>query len=285
MKKFILTAVLSSFALIGMAQANKPVVTIEKFTGNNASYVTELRNKVISAVQETGRVNVVDVTNEAALNAELERRKSELAMADAGRVNDMAALMANCILKGQLDNMTTTRKESRDSKGKLNVSYSCNLKYTLTLVNAENGTVLKQQNFDVYGTGATQQLAEQSALNLRVGPVKRFILNAFAVGGKVIAVDQSEKGKAKTVYIDLGKDDGVKKGQKMDVFKVIEIAGEKSNKNIGEIEVVEVMSASRSLCKVKKGADVILTEIEAGSTLPIETKEEKANFFKQMLED
>lgn len=279
----LLIALLALCNINAQNAVEKPVLTVEKFTGTgNEAAINLLRNKVVSAVQQAQRVEVVDVNNTAQLNRELERRKSELAMADAGRVSDMTALMSNCILKGSLDNLSVTKNVDKKTG---DVSFSAKVTYTLTIVSAENGTVLAQKNFNGTGYGATDAGAAEEALNVKVTPITQFILNAFSVGGKVIAIDQADKKKAKTVYIDLGSSDGIKKGQKMEVFKEVEIAGEKSNKLIGEISVQEVMSASRSLCKVGKGGEDILQALEAGMTLPIKTKEAKSNFFQQMIEE
>lgn len=287
MKKLLSTVIMAITGMTCFAQANKPVVTVEQFTSNNVSstIVESVRNKVISALQESGRVNVVDVKNESALNAEQARRTDERAMDDAGRVEDMTQLMSNSILKGNIDNLTVTQKTQKSYDGKMYTTYTAVLNYTLNLVNAANGTLISQKNFSCSYTGDTDALAVQGVTNIKTTPVKQFILNAYAVGGKVIAMEDGDAKKAKTVYIDLGKDDGISKGQKMIVFKEVDIAGEKSKKEIGEIQVQEVMSGTRSLCKVTKGGEVILKEIEAGSTLPIETKEQKSGFFKSIWED
>lgn len=285
MKNLILTSIMSLAGLCAMGQANKPVITVEQFTGSNSTQVETLRNKVISAIQQSGRVNVIDINNQTALNNEQERRRDERAMDDAGRVDDMSQLMSNGLLKGSLDNITVTKKTGKSYDGKTTTSYTAVLKYTLTLVDAANGTVIAQKNLESSCSGDTDGLAIQCALDVKISPVKRFIENAYAVGGKIIAADEKDAKKVKTVYIDLGSNDGLNKGQKMEVFKEIDIAGEKSKKLIGEIQIQEVMGASRSLCKVTKGGDVILTELEAGASLPIETKEQKSNFFKGMFEE
>lgn len=285
MKKSFLTFFAGISIFCCSAQGNKPVVTVEKFTGTPERAVTFLRNKVIAAIQQAERVNVVDVTNDAQLNAEIERRKNERAMNDAGRVSDVSMLMSNGLLKGNLDNISTQRSESTDKKGKKSVSYSSTVNYTLTLINAENGTTISQKNFKDTGSGDSEAEAVEDALNVKITPIKRFILNAFEVRGKVIAMANGDGKKAKTVYINRGTADGIKKGQKMDVFKEIDIAGEKSQKLIGEIQVEEVMSAGRSLCKVTKKGEIILKEIEAGATLPIKTQEQKSNFIKGIFEN
>lgn len=284
MKKLFFSLAFCMVALIGAAQANKPVVTVEQFTGDPSSVAQILRQKVTSALQQAGRVNVVDVANNAQLKKEIERRKSELAMNDAGRVGDVSTLMSNGILKGSLDNATTTRHENVTKEGKREISYDCTVYYTLTLINAADGTTIKQQNFENKGYGATDKLALDAALNISVSPIKRFILNAYPVNGKVVAIDDADAKKAKTFYIDLGSADGLSKGQKVEVYKEVEIAGEKSQKLIGEATIQEVMSAGRSLCKVNKGGEVILKEMNSGTTLPVKTKEAKQNFFGSMFE-
>lgn len=285
MKKLLFTLVSCAMTLGCFAQANKPVVTVEKFTGKNEAFVQLLRAKVISGVQAADRVNVVDVGNETQLNAEIERRKSELAMNDVGRVGDVSTLMSNGILKGSLDNMTTTRKEQVNREGKKEVYFSTEIAYTLTLINAENGTTIKQQNFTNSGSGATDKLSIDAALSVQNGPIKRFILNAYPVNGKIIEIDEADAKKAKKVYVNLGSADGLSKGQKLEVFKEKMVGGSASKKLIGEITVEEISGDNVSLCKVGKGGDVILTEMNAGSTLPVKTKEQKASLFGSMFED
>lgn len=284
MKKLLFTLAFCAVALIAGAQANKPVVTVEAFTGPYEGYVELLRSKVIAAVQASGRVNVVDVANASQLDAEVERRKSELAMNDAGRVGDVSTLMSNGILKGSLNNLTTTRTEGTDYDGKRYVKFSTSIEYTLTLVNAENGTTIKQENFTDNGSGDTDKLSIDAAFNITNAPIKRFILNAYPVSGKIVALDDADAKKVKTVYINLGSADGITKGQKLEVYKEIDIVGEKSQKLIGELTVEEVMGAGRALCKVSKAGDVILKEFNAGSILPVKTKEQKSGFFKSMWE-
>lgn len=273
--------------LSASAQANKPVLTVESFTSSSDDYELAqfVRNRVISAIQETGRVNVVDVKDDAQLKKEQERRKQESAMSDAGRVGEMKTLNANSILKGSIDLFHIEESRSTDKNGKVSVTYKGTLTYTLSITDATNGTVIGQKQFTNTSYGSTSSEAAKEVAEIKITPIKQFILNTFAVGGKIIAVDQSDKGKAKTVYIDLGSADGVKKGQKMEVYKEVEVAGEKSQKLVGEIQVTEVMSAGRSLCKVGKGGDVILSELEKGANLPVKTKEQKSNFFQQVIEN
>lgn len=79
--------------------------------------------------------------------------------------------------------------------------------------------------------------------------------------------------------MSLGSDDGVEKKQVLEVYNELDIAGEISKKFIGEVEVVEVLGASRCLAKVKKGGDIIQQVMAAGGNLPVQTRDVKAKFW------
>lgn len=262
------------------AQSNKPVLTVENFTGSiNPQAITMLRNQVIAGIQKSGRVDVIDINNEAALKAEQERRMKEEAMADAGRVEEMKSLMSNCILKGNVDNFTVTREQYKALDGKMATRFVAVVNFSLSILNASNGTLVSQQNFTSRGTGDTEQLAGSDALSANGKYLERFINNAYRAEGKVVELDDQDAKKVKTLYISLGTDDGVQKGQKIEVFKEVTIGGQVSKKLVGEITIQEVMGPSVSLCKVNKGGDVILSEFGKGTSLPVRTKEQKAGFF------
>lgn len=276
--RILFLSVVALFGLLANAQDNKPVLTVENFTGNvNSSVVNELRNKVIAAIPT--RVKVVDINNQAALAAEKRRRESEDAMGDAGRVAEMTALMSNAIMKGNVDNLNVVRKEGHTLDKKPYIYYEATLTFSLSIVNAADGTIVAQQNFSESGTGDTEQLAVAAALKINAKPMERLINNAYKVEGKILAIDEQDAKKAKKVYINLGSNDGIQKGTKIEAFREVDIAGEKSKKLIGELTVEEVMSGSRALCKVNKGGDVILVEFGKGTVMPVRTKEQKAGFF------
>ena len=262
------------------AQTNKPVLTVENFTGSiNPQAITMLRNQVIAGIQKSGRVDVIDINNEAALKAEQERRMKEEAMADAGRVEEMKSLMSNCILKGNVDNFTVTREQYKTLDGIMATRFVAVVNFSLSILNASNGTLVSQQNFTSRGTGDTEQLAGSDALSANGKYLERFINNAYRAEGKVVELDDQDAKKVKTLYISLGTDDGVQKGQKIEVFKEVTIGGQVSKKLVGEITIQEVMGPSVSLCKVNKGGEVILSEFGKGTSLPVRTKEQKAGFF------
>ena len=279
--KTLLTGCAVFIAATLSAQTNKPVLTVENFTGSiNPQAITMLRNQVIAGIQKSGRVDVIDINNEAALKAEQERRMKEEAMGDAGRVEEMKSLMSNCILKGNVDNFTVTQEQYKTLDGKMATRYAATVNFSLSILNASNGTLVAQQNFTSQGTGATDQLASSSALIANGKYLERFINNAYRAEGKVVELDDQDAKKVKTIYISLGTDDGVQKGQKIEVFKEVTIGGQVSKKIVGELTIQEVMGPAVSLCKVNKGGDVILSEFGKGTNLPVRTKEQKAGLFE-----
>ena len=279
--KTLLTGCAVFIAATLSAQTNKPVLTVENFTGSiNPQAITMLRNQVIAGIQTSGRVDVIDINNEAALKAEQERRMKEEAMGDAGRVEEMKSLMSNCILKGNVDNFTVTQEQYKTLDGKMATRYAATVNFSLSILNASNGTLVAQQNFTSQGTGATDQLASSSALSANGKYLERFINNAYRAEGKVVELDDQDAKKVKTLYISLGTDDGVQKGQKIEVFKEVTIGGQVSKKIVGELTIQEVMGPAVSLCKVNKGGDVILSEFGKGTNLPVRTKEQKAGLFE-----
>lgn len=262
----------------------KPVMTVDQFTVVGQipnSYAVALRSNVIAAVNQAGRVQVIDNTNQQVLDKEAERRTSEAAMADAGRVGEMGTLMANFIMTGDVTSLNTERVVNK----KTGDSYiSAEVNFVLKVLNPNNGTVIGQKSFSNTGTGSSADDAAAAATkDLPATAIKNFILNTFKVQGAVIAIDEQDGDKAKTVYMNLGSSDGIQKGQVVLVFKEVDVAGEKSRKQIGEVKVLEVMSASRSLCKVSSGGDLIVQCFEGKIPMPVETKEKKTSIFSDIL--
>ena len=106
--KCLLVAIFAIASVSADAQElKKKVLAIGDFTYSNSFYredVDFVRNQIIKAVQNTGRVVVVDQDNstQEELRAESERRKQESAM-DANEVANMVSLNSNSILVANLD--------------------------------------------------------------------------------------------------------------------------------------------------------------------------------------
>lgn len=281
MKRFFFPAVIAFAAIVtGMAQTvTKPVVNVQSFEYSNAFGTAEvevIRNNVISSLQATQRIIIVDLEQQSAVKGEANRRKDEGAMNDDHSVADITQLNANFLLKGMLNSINTTESKSTDKDGKVSYSWKSKLEYTLQLIDPATGATVYSNTYTSSGSssaGASE--ARSKAVSGSSASMKSFIENAFPVKGTILATKDvdTKKNVAKTVYINLGSDHGILNGQKFSVYAVVDIAGEKSETEIGTVTASEIMSGSRSLCKVNKGGDVILQKLNAKEEMTIKTRE------------
>lgn len=307
--KFLLLATATVLTLSANAQeVKKTVLGVESFTCSadfSQSDAEMVRNQIISAIRKTGRVIVVDNSSATSdvLNKEAERRKRESAM-DANTVKDMSSLNANSLLSVSLDQLAVTKEVYEDyeyvkgSDGKTRKQVKgrypylkATITYTVKITDCEKGAVQAQETYS-YSDGSyntldnkaeyeTADAARDGILRHCVSEdaFKLLILNTFKTQGKIIQVDETNGKKAKTVYINLGSENGIEKKQYLEVYKEVDVAGEISKKLIGEVEVQEVMGPSRCLAKVKKGGEDIQQVLNAGGNLPVQTREVKQRGF------
>ena len=283
MKKRFFFAVIAMCAVsVGFAQVTKQVVNVGAF--NHSSDISGdeafiVRNNVIQSLQSTKRIVVVDLLQQADVQMEAERRKSEAALNDEHDVKDITQLNANYILKGTLNSITTERKQGTTLKGEAYTYWSSSLNYTIQLVNPATGATESSYTYTSSSTsrdGASNSRSE--AVTGSAKNMKKFIEEAFPVRGTIVAVAEGDAKKAKAVYINLGNDQGLQKGQKFVVYAVIDIAGEKSEKEIGTLTIDEVMSGTRSLCKVNDGGDVIAQNMAKNVEMTVKSRAKKGLF-------
>jgi len=283
MKKIIFSSILALAASVtSFAQVTKQVVNVEGFTYSSAFSEVEantVRNNVIQSLQATKRIIVVDLQQQEAVKAEAERRKSESAMNDEHAVADITQLNANYLIKGTLNSIETKSEQKKNSEGKVYTQWWTTINYTIQLIDPSTGATQSSYNYKALGLsteGASS--ARTDAVNSSVANMKKFIEEAFPVKGTIVAVADGDAKKAKKVYINLGNDQGIEKGQKFIVYAVVDIAGEKSEKEVGTLTAEEVMSATRTLCKVNDGGAVIAQNMASNSEMTIKTRAKKGLF-------
>lgn len=239
------------------------------------------RSQLVSAIQRTGRVVIVDynATNENAIDAD-------------------------CMLSASLDRLTVSEeiyedKETRkmdDGKYKTFIKgrypyIKATVNYSIKIIDCGSGTIINQQSYTIssgYLNTANHKpdylsfsAAHKGVMEKCVKPddIAVLILNTFKVQGMVLQMDNGDARKAKTVYISLGSDDGVEPKQILEVFKEVNIAGEISQRLIGEVEITEILGSSRSLAKVRKGGDEILSCLVSGCRMPVRTRNVSVKLF------
>lgn len=281
MKKFLLAVTLGIMALCSYAQSNvedKEKVYIDYFSHPKSisnTMAEALRSKVIEGIHEMNRVILIDVASDEALKKEALRRQEESAMGDVtARSEEMKTLGAKYLIQGQITSMTAAKNKTDDGK----IYYKGSVSYTLKVVNPSDGTLKGTQTFTheglTGGRGDTEEEAIISTLDYVKISMDDFVDEYFKMEGSIVQVEEVKKGKAKTVYIDLGKTKGVLKSQKFLVYAEIEIAGEVSRKEIGQLNVKEVLSAGRSLCNVTKGGEEIFQKSQEGVKLIVVSRKQ-----------
>lgn len=290
-------------------ELKKKVLGIGAFTYSSSSFTREdveiVRNQIIKAVQNTGRVVVVDhnSSTQHELYAEAERRKQESAM-DANSVADMVSLNSNSILTVSFDQLSITRetyvdyeyvkgsdgKTQKKIKGKYPYLKGV-FTYTVKITDCERGIVQAQQTFsteDGWVDTETGQSKYSNAEEVREALMRRcvsgdqfkvLILNTFKPQGKILQINEGTTKKAKTVYVSLGSEDGIETKQVLEVFKELDIAGEISKRLIGEVQIIEILGPSRCLVKVKNGGEEIHQVMSSGGVLTVQTRDVKMKFF------
>ena len=262
----------------------KPVVNVDAFSYSNnfsRSEVEIIRNNVISSLQETKRIIVVDMQNQNSVKMEAERRKAEAAMNDEHEVSEIVQLNANNILKGNLNSIHTTQSSGTGIlDGRPHTYYNTEIEYTIQLIDPGTGATQQTYTYKCSGSSIDDGGRESrlDAVKNSSKNMKAFIEDAFPVNGTIVAVEEGDENKAKVVYINLGRDQGIEKGQKFIVYAIIDIAGEKTEREIGTLTAVNVVGANRTLCKVNNGGDVIAQNLASNNEMMIKSRIKKGLF-------
>ncbi|WP_165045553.1 penicillin-binding protein activator LpoB [Dysgonomonas sp. ZJ709] len=286
--KNLLMSVLVLFVLTPpvFAQGGKEIVYIENLSHTNnigSSHVEGLRNKVIEGLVKTERVVVKDVNSEASLKREAQKQTEDAANVDESTLLIMKNLNAKYLVQGHVTTLEPLKVT--DSEGK--ISYRGSIVYALKIIDIQAGTMKGTESYTyagsgsgilATGTGDTPDKAIASTMNAVEKDMLKLVNKYFPIEGTILEVNAEKKGKATEVYIDLGTIAGMKKGQDFDVFMEREVAGRKSQKKIGELEVQVVEGDDISLCKVKKGGEEIKAAIGEGLVVTIKSSYKETLF-------
>lgn len=255
MKKIVMTLV-ALFSTIGVF-AQKESITINNFTyatsvGEN--YSVAVRNKVIEGVSNMARLNIVEANSDAGLSS-------------------------TYVLDGHVVSFTCTRKT--DTKG--NINYTAKVAYQLKVTELSNKNLIANKTFEAtsptfLSSYSTEKDAVNAAIDFISTQLKDFIEETFKLKGSIVEISEAKKDEAKKLYINIGSDNGILKGQKLDVYIEKEVAGRKVNKLIGEIKVEAVEAGDLSLCKVTKGGKEINAAINENRNTSVISKVNKNIF-------
>ena len=268
MKKIYVFLTMLAMALTVSAQ-DKPTVCVEEFTNSSkleVSYLKQLQNEVVSGISNTGRIVIVQPSSYGKLP------KDPIEYQDA-----LKAEGVNFILKGSLNDYSTGTSKGGLLGGGDKTYATADVSYTLELIDIESHQTLSSETMScTYSSGSTSAEAISKAIASVSGDMKKYVDTHFKISATVKALDQIDPKKGvKTLYVTMGTAAGISKGDILEVFAEVNIAGEKAKKKIGELKTKEIMSATLSLCDVKNGGEEIKKAFEEGSRITVTTRAKK----------
>lgn len=281
-------SVLPTSAQVG-EDGTKPNVFIDYFWRPKEipfSWVEALRNSVIEGINNTDRVELIDVDSNSALAIEKSRRESGDLTAgdDMERLKVMTSEGANFLIQGRVSTFDTSIYT--DDKGKKYWQATCS--YTLKVINPADGKLVATKNFK-HGQGITNSILEdtedQAVAKLcsqAVKAVRELVDEAFKLEGQVLEIAETKKDKAESVYISLGSKHGVSEGAYFAVCIERMVAGRTSQKVIGQLKAEAVEGEDLTLCEVKKGGKEIKAAMEQGQKLIVKSIQKPKSLFDKV---
>ena len=244
----------------------------------------QLRGYVIDAINETNRVNLIDVDSKSPLAQERSRRETG-DLSDGDDMERLAAMKeegANALIQGRITALTVARHVTKEGS----VYYDAVINYTLKAINPTNGKIISTKTIKAgdeilnLQTSDTPDEAVMKVCQTAKRGVKSFIEEAFPIMGTILDKAEEKKDEIKSVYISVGSDAGVVKGNKFSICVERKIAGRTSHGVIGETEVKSVEGGDISLAEVKKGGKELKKAMDAGQTIIVKSipKKERAGF-------
>lgn len=288
MIKRFFTLVLTVAAFLGMSAA-KPTVYMQQFenTANvKDGWVEIVRGAVLEGIHNTNRTNIIDAVTEATrFEEELRRLKENLSEDDLETTESLKTKGANVLINGDITALTVPGTQLDGGS----MSYDATVTFTLRVVNAIDGTLLGTKTFtlpkNIAGFSLTSlksvSHSEDEAVQAIKGDItkamKDFVDESFPITGMLEDIETYTKNNKEvdTFYVGIGSEDGIAKGQKLDVKLLQKIGKKTAAKTIGEVEVVEVAGDDISLCKVKKGGAEIKAAHDLNQTIIVSSKSKK----------
>lgn len=288
MKRFYLSVVALLMVSLAMTAA-KPTIYVQEFDNSakvKPAWVELVRGAVLEGFHDTNRTVIVDaVTEEARYEEELRRLKDNLASDDLSTTEALKTLGAHVLLNGDVTALSVPGTKLDNGS----TTYDATVTFTLKVVNALDGALLGTKTFTlpkaVMGLSLTSlktlSHSEDEAVQNIKGDIakamKDFVNESFPIRGEYVDLGEYTKNKKgiETFYINIGEQDGVVKGQKMDIKLESKIGKSTALKTIGEGEVAEVAGDDVCLIKVKKGQELVKDAVDKEQKVVVLSKSKK----------
>lgn len=221
LKRTILIMMAAMLSITAYAQkTNFSVKEFTKSNGVSSADLEKVRSAVINAIVNCEFYNVTD-------------EKSSQAVADEFETNKYT-------IEGSL-----TKFDTQSSVSNGNTYYTGVLNFSISIIDCEDKSTVATATFNYpklleLGKSSTSA-AITSTLKKLESDIEEFMIEKFPLTGDIFGEDFEIKGsKLETCYINLGEINGVKKGDKFDIFEVKTRVGKEIESKIGRLKVIEV---------------------------------------------
>lgn len=259
MNKSLLIIILLVCSLQGYTQIDtRPVVGVAKFScDEDATYAGLVTEKVVEMLTNTKRFQVVDRTSHDKIKAELELQKSEAFMDSKNLVEQDIAVAAQKIITGHIAKVPVyaIRNTNETVKG-----YKASVAFQMKVVDVATGLSTEATSFQ--GKASNLMLSPQSAVTEAMMSLSNELYEYFRVNfpvmGTIAKILSNKKGGAETVLLNVGKQQGIKLGNRFNVEYIEIFEGQPLPTSIGEIEVTKLVGETFAECKVqtKSGIEI-----------------------------
>lgn len=232
--------VLAAFVCLTPVFAQKHNVVLGNVSGNeNQQWVMMLKSSVLQGLTTTGRIDVIDGQSVSGLSSNT-----------AEALVQLKETGAEYLLEAQLESINV---ETEYLNGKTYYKAKTQFAYQLYCI-ADGSTAYSNRDFHYGNSTQDRNAAISESFGLVDNDIKAMVNNVFRVTAEIKAINETHPRKGiVSVYLGAGSNDGVAKGNIFEIFKIMEVAGEKITEKIGEMKVEEVKTGSLSMCKVTKG--------------------------------
>lgn len=267
MKRLFILIAMMLMMISASAQDEKTAVCIGQFKNNSGKsevLVKTLRSEIFDAINNKGRLTLVDLTT----LGDMPSSKNEMLKA----LNEKGI---EYLIEGTLNAVSSKKADQY---------YEAEVNYSLTIIDTETGVTKGTEAYkDTWSVGGSSDEAILKAMSRAKDHMPRFIDDYFKLEAFIKELDQVDGKKGvKTCYISIGSAQGIAKGQLFEVFAKMEVAGEKIDKKIGELRAKEVLSSTLTLCEVKSGGPDIQKNFENKIQLTVISRAANGGLFEKM---
>ena len=258
----------------------KETIAIWPFEGEGKFDAPNVLHGFVSdGVNKTTRFNLIERQKLQAILTELDIQMGYSSVNSKVLVEQGHILGANYNLFGMVNSISTQRnkhvnKETRE----VSYSWDCTISISLRIVDIETGLVKDTEIINAkagllgISVADTEIDAWNSACKKVAKKTQDFIKRACPLVAEIAQIEKEKSGAAVEILISGGSALGIKKKDKLEVFEVSLLNGKEREVNIASLIVKEVQGANFSICKVKKGGQLLKDKIIGGATLICKSK-------------